>query len=73
MILTASRPEAPPRKRFISRIREIVDDYHRGLKPAGAWAEVLAALREMDRRIETGPPPPPPDEDNVLMKAGGVK
>ncbi len=40
-------------KRFVSRIRQIVTEYRkRGLGPSGAWAEVPAALREMDRRNE---------------------
>lgn len=43
----------PPQgsKRLVSRLREIVFEFEeRQLGPAGAWAEVRAALREMDRR-----------------------
>lgn len=37
-------------RRFMLRILAIVDEYRdRGLGPAGAWAEVLAAVRLMDR------------------------
>lgn len=53
MLMQAHQDERLPRgsKRLVSRIRQIVVEYHeRGLGAAGAWAEVLAAIREMDRR-----------------------
>jgi hypothetical protein len=57
MLVRSSSPsdDRPPRgsKRLVNRLRQIVAEYQeRGLGPAGAWAEVLAALREMDRRNE---------------------
>lgn len=35
--------------RFFVRIKEIIEEYHRGLKPAGFVAEVMAAVRRVDR------------------------
>lgn len=57
MPATLERDDRPPRgsKRLVNRLLEIRDEYlERGLRPAGAWAEVLEALRDMDRRNETG-------------------
>lgn len=43
-----------PRSDFIARVREIVgEDMADGLKPAGAIAEIRAALRELDRAANT--------------------
>jgi len=35
--------------RFFVRIKQIIEEYHRGLKPAGFVAEVMAAVRRVDR------------------------
>lgn len=35
--------------RFFVRIKQIIDEYHRGLKPAGVVAEVQAAVRQAER------------------------
>lgn len=48
--------DRPPRgaKRLVHRLRQIRDEYlDRGLRAEPAWREVMAALREMERRNET--------------------
>lgn len=46
----AQRRRYPTEDRFVRRIRAVASEYlNAGLRPAGAMAEVLAALREMDR------------------------
>lgn len=38
------------RAAFLSRIREIAEEYHNGTGATAAMAEIFAALREYDRR-----------------------
>lgn len=45
----ARRRKRCAKDRFFDRIKEIIEEYHRGLKPAGFVAEVIAAVRRVDR------------------------
>ena len=45
------------RAALIGRIREIAEEYRRGLGPTASMAEIFAALREYDRRRPQAPFP----------------
>lgn len=44
------RTDSPGARRFVQRVLDIVHEYRDGgLGPVGAWLEVLAVVRRMDR------------------------